>query len=45
MRMPGITDYLYESDFHDVHIMVFSSTKQFIASVSAHPDRVSTDSD
>uniref|UniRef100_A0A183DV00 TPPII domain-containing protein n=1 Tax=Gongylonema pulchrum TaxID=637853 RepID=A0A183DV00_9BILA len=38
-ELPGITDYLYESAFDDVHIMVFSTTKQYFGSSAAYPDR------
>lgn len=41
VELPGITDYLYESAFDDVHIMIFSTTKQYIGSSAPYPDRVS----
>lgn len=40
VELPGITDYLYESAFDDVHIMIFSTTKQYIGSSAPYPDRV-----
>uniref|UniRef100_A0A1I8F0V4 Tripeptidyl-peptidase 2 n=1 Tax=Wuchereria bancrofti TaxID=6293 RepID=A0A1I8F0V4_WUCBA len=39
VELPGITDYLYESAFDDVHIMIFSATKQYIGSSASYPDR------
>uniref|UniRef100_A0A915PW83 Tripeptidyl-peptidase 2 n=1 Tax=Setaria digitata TaxID=48799 RepID=A0A915PW83_9BILA len=39
VELPGITDYLYESAFDDVHVMVFSTTKQYIGSSAPYPDR------
>ncbi|VDM98208.1 unnamed protein product [Thelazia callipaeda] len=39
VELPGITDYLYESVFDDVNIMVFSGTKQYIGSSGSFPDR------
>ncbi|KHN74920.1 Tripeptidyl-peptidase 2 [Toxocara canis] len=39
MELPGITNYLYENSFDDVHIMLFTSTKQFIGSSSSFPKR------
>ncbi|KAL3990463.1 Tripeptidyl peptidase II family protein [Acanthocheilonema viteae] len=39
VELPGITDYLYESAFDDVHIMIFSTTKQYIGSSAPYPDR------
>uniref|UniRef100_F1KRN9 Tripeptidyl-peptidase 2 n=1 Tax=Ascaris suum TaxID=6253 RepID=F1KRN9_ASCSU len=39
IELPGITNYLYENSFDDVHVMLFSSTKQFIGSSSSYPKR------
>uniref|UniRef100_A0A915CJZ7 Tripeptidyl-peptidase 2 n=1 Tax=Parascaris univalens TaxID=6257 RepID=A0A915CJZ7_PARUN len=39
IELPGITNYLYENSFDDVHVMLFSSTKQFVGSSSSYPKR------
>ncbi|KAM3727921.1 Tripeptidyl-peptidase [Dirofilaria immitis] len=39
VELPGITDYLYDSAFDDIHIMIFSTTKQYIGSSAPYPDR------
>ncbi|VDK58046.1 unnamed protein product [Anisakis simplex] len=39
LELPGLTNYLYENSFDDVHIMLFTSTKQFVGSSSSYPKR------
>ncbi|MFH4981037.1 hypothetical protein AB6A40_007746 [Gnathostoma spinigerum] len=38
-ELPGLTNYLYDNPFDDVHLMIFTTTKQFIGSSSVFPKR------